>query len=316
MNKRLKKFIAFAACTTAGIYYVNRIINKSATTKNLLTTDNGNFYNWRNGDVYYTVQETGTPILLIHDLHPASSSVEWSLVLKRLEKKYKVYCIDLPGCGRSDKPAITYTNYFFVQLINDFVKDIIKEKTTLVATGASASFSIMTNIMNPENFAKVIVINPESISELMLQPNKRKNIYKNILDFPIFGTFLYNIEMKEKNIANKLQYNNYSNSHNIPATITNMYYEAAHLGNEKGRHLLSSIRGNYTSVNIGHAISKIDNLSIISSKDRIENMKIVDEYTKLNSKTDSISISGSKYLPQLEVPERFCDILNKLIATK
>lgn len=313
MNKSFKKFIAFTVCATAGIHCINRIINYTATLKNLLDSDKGNYYNWKNGDIFYTVSGSGTPILLVHDLHPASSSVEWSKVIKKLEKNHKVYCLDILGCGRSDKPAITYTSYLFVQMINDFVKNVIKEETTLVATGASASFAIMTNIMNPENFKKVIVVNPENLSNLMSQPDKKKVLCKYVMDCPIFGTFFYNMKMNQNNIEKMLQRKCYSNNRIVPTKITETYFEAAHLGNEKGRHLLSSICADYTNVNVGHAIPKIKNLCIIGSRERANNMKIIDEYTRSNSTIETASVSFSKYLPQLEVPEKFYDVLNMFL---
>ena len=52
----------------------------------------------------------GTPVLLIHDLSPLSSSYEWCRYAKKLEKQHTVYTIDLLGCGRSEKPYLTYTN--------------------------------------------------------------------------------------------------------------------------------------------------------------------------------------------------------------
>lgn len=313
MNKGLKKFITFTVCTTAGIYCVNRMINYTATLKNLLTSEKGNFYNWKNGDIFYTVHGNGSPVLLIHDLHPASSSVEWSKIIKKLEKNHRVYCLDLLGCGRSDKPAITYTNYLFVQLVNDFVKDVIKEETSLVATGASGSFAIMTDIMNPENFKKVIVVNPEEKSDFVPQPDKKKNMYKYIMDCPIFGTFLYNLKMNQSNIAKMLQEKCYSESKFVPTKIAETYFEAAHLGNEKGRHLLSSIQADYTNVSVGHAIPKIDNLCIIGSRERANNMRIIEEYTRFNSKIETASVSNSRYLPQLETPDKFYDVLNMFL---
>ena len=88
MNKQIKKVFTFTALTTAGIYCANRIINHTATAKNLLGTSKANFYDWKNGDIFYTVSGSGSPILLVHDLHPASSSVEWSKIIKKLEKIY------------------------------------------------------------------------------------------------------------------------------------------------------------------------------------------------------------------------------------
>ena len=76
--------------------------------------------------------------------HPWSeslqSSMEWDKVIDTLSREHTVYTIDLLGCGKSDKPAITYTCYLYVQLLTDFIRDIIGEKTDIVATGASVFF--------------------------------------------------------------------------------------------------------------------------------------------------------------------------------
>ena len=65
--------------------------------------------------------------LLIHDLTPSSSAYEWSKMIDELAESHTVYALDLLGCGRSDKPSITYANYLYVQLITDFAKQVIKE---------------------------------------------------------------------------------------------------------------------------------------------------------------------------------------------
>ena len=64
--------------------------------------------------------------------------------------------MDLIGCGRSDKPAIKYTNFLYVQLISSFVQDIIKEKTDVVATNISATSVILANQLNKDLFNKII----------------------------------------------------------------------------------------------------------------------------------------------------------------
>ncbi len=71
---------------------------------------------------------SGSPVLLIHDLNHYSSSMEWDKVIGTLSKEHTVYMIDLLGCGKSDKPAITYTCYLYVQLLTDFIRDIIGKR--------------------------------------------------------------------------------------------------------------------------------------------------------------------------------------------
>ena len=51
--------------------------------------------------------------------------------------------MDLLGCGCSDRPKITYTNFLYVQLITDFIKAVIKQPTDVLTSGLSGSFAVM-----------------------------------------------------------------------------------------------------------------------------------------------------------------------------
>ena len=88
--------------------------------------------------IFFTQKKgTGTPMLLLHDLHCASSGREWQYIEDTLAKDHTVYTLDLLGCGRSDKPAITYTNFLYVQLIVTFIKQVIGCPTDVIASGLS-----------------------------------------------------------------------------------------------------------------------------------------------------------------------------------
>ena len=160
MKKNIRHFFLLTAFAAGTIHLVNRFIDFTASMKNILKTENGNFFDWKNGKIYYTRRGSGTPVLLIHDLSPLSSSYEWCRYAKKLEKQHTVYTIDLLGCGRSEKPYLTYTNYLYVQLITDFVKEVIKDAPTVIATGSSISFVTLAENMNNHLFHKIIAINP------------------------------------------------------------------------------------------------------------------------------------------------------------
>ena len=142
MKQKIKTGILMTALAVGSLHIVNRCAQAFATVKNLLDKHKGAFYDWRFGQIYYTKTGSGSPLLLVHDLAPAASSYEWDLLLKNLSADHTVYCLDLLGCGRSDKPNLTYTNYFYVQLINDFIEHVIHEKTDIIATGLSSSFCV------------------------------------------------------------------------------------------------------------------------------------------------------------------------------
>ena len=127
-NKKFAfSFVGLVSATLTSLFAINKTLDKIASSKNLLNTKNREIYHWRFGDISYHVSGEGKPILLIHDLKEDSSSVEWSGILQKLSRTNTVYTIDLLGCGLSDRPFITYTSYMYTQLVNDFIRNIIKK---------------------------------------------------------------------------------------------------------------------------------------------------------------------------------------------
>lgn len=317
MKKQIRNFLLLTTMTTITIYGINKAISVSSVMKNLLKTDKGRFFTWRYGDIYYTKQGKGSPVLLIHDLNPASSSYEWEKCIKHLAKEHTVYTLDLLGCGRSDKPNMTYSNYLFVQLITDFIKNVIGERTDVVVTGESSSFTLMACNMNPEQFNKIIVVNPSNLMELCATPSKEKNALKFLIDMPVIGTLIYNIVFTEKNIVKVFYDKYYYKSHLVPTKVLDTYYEAAHLQNAHGKYLLSSIKANYTNINIVHALKKINNsIYLIGSKGKNGIVEIMNSYVTYNPSIEASYIENSKHLPQLEVPEKFMETLNLYLESK
>ena len=313
-KKHVRNFIVLTTLTTASIYAINKFISISSTLKNLLKTDHGHFYDWKYGKIFYSKSGKGSPIILVHDLNPASSSAEWEKVYKSLSKKHTVYTIDLIGCGRSSKPNLTYTNYLYVQLLTDFITNIIGLKTTAIATGASGSFTVMACNMNPECFDKIILINPEDLNDLAKTPDKGKNILKCLIDLPIIGTFLYNLLYCSSGIEKIFSEKYYYKSHLVSSKTMDTYYEAAHLDNSKGKYLLSSIAASYTNINIVHALEKVkNNIYIVCGKENEASRYIIDSYSQHNPFIEAACVDNSKYLPQMEAPEKLLKCLEEIL---
>lgn len=296
---------------TGIIYVINRIIFATAVLKNLLKSSADNYYEWRFGKIYYRKKGHGTPLLLIHDLTVYSSAYEWNKVIDELAKTYTVYAIDLLGCGRSEKPRITYTNYLYVQLITDFIKNVIGKKTDIVASGYSGSFSVLAGYSDPDYINKLILINPPSLSSLSRVPSKRSKLHKFILELPVFGTLIYNIRTCQSNIqllfTEKYLYNPFS----VTPEMVDTYYEAAHKSFSSSKFLLSSLVSGYTNNSINHALSEINqSITVLSCEGKKDSDKIAESYMTCNPAIESCILKHAKHLPQLETPEKLVEILN------
>lgn len=314
MKKNVKHFLILTGCAAGTIHLINRFIDATAEMKNILKSENGDYYDWKNGKIYYTKGGKGTPVLLIHDLDPISSSYEWCRLRKKLEKTHTVYTIDLLGCGRSDKPALTYTNYMYVQLITDFINNIIKEKPDVIVTNYSLSFTVLAQNMNHNLMNRIVAINPPAIEKFNRTPDKYSNMKKALLQTPILGTFIYNVLTHEAIIQKKLQETYFCKPQLVSSKMLDAYYESAHKHLSHGKYLLASMEGHYTDNSIEHALKKLEiPLYIIESREFSDAVSVADSYAKCNSLVETAYISNTKLIPQLEAPEKLMNIIHMFI---
>lgn len=308
-SDKIRSAVIITTLTAVSIHLINKAVFSIATMKDHLNAGSGNYYNWRFGNIFYKKQGTGKPILLIHDLHTTSSAYEWNRIVKTLAVNHTVYTIDLIGCGRSDKPNFTYTNYLYVQLISDFIKHVIGQKTDVAATGLSGTFAVMACYSNPELFDRMMLINPMDFTETCRIPNKRSKTLKFILESPIIGTLIYNMASSKLKIKERFHKRYFFNKNKCSYKNIAAYHEAAHLGKANAKYLFASIKGRFTNINIAHAIKQINNSIILTFGTEQANVEeIMAEYCDLNPSIEKCVVSDSKFLPQLENP---VDLLNQ-----
>ena len=213
--------------------------------------------------------------------------MEWDKVIDTLSREHTVYTIDLLGCGKSDKPAITYTCYLYVQLLTDFIRDIIREKTDIVATGASVSFVTAACQNIADQIGHIILVCPESIRTLAKAPNHKSKLLASIINVPIYGTFIYNVGARNTALSDSAEC----------------------------RYLYSSILGHYTTVNIAHCLEGLTtSIAVISGKNAPENFEKAEEYCNVLPSIEHIEIAGCGLLPQRENAGAFLEQIDILLS--
>lgn len=312
-KKKLTTYTALIGLAAGTMHIINRFIYFTATLDNHLDSPDENYYEWRFGKIFYTKKGEGSPILLIHDLNTYSSGYEWGKVEEELSKKNTVYTIDLLGCGRSDKPNLTYTNFLYVEMITEFIKNIIGEKTDIITTGDSSSIVLMSALNDESTINRIMLCNATDLSMLASVPTKRTKFLKWLIYIPIVGTLLYNILTTRANVEQTFYEDNYYDIHKINPKDIDAYYEAAHTFNSRAKYLFASIKGRYTNANIVHCLKTINNsVFMLASDGTPNNLTIAEQYQKYMPAIEIVNMEKSKHLPQLENPKDFIDNVNIL----
>lgn len=314
-KKKLAAVTSLASATVLSIHIINKFIYFSATLDDLLSNPSGSYYEWKFGKIYYTKHGQGKPMLLIHNLTTYSSGYEWHKIVDTLAKTRTVYCIDLLGCGRSDKPNLTYTNYLYVQLLSDFIKHVVGDKTDVIATGESGSF-VLAACQNDNNIIdKISLVNPGSIDMLAKIPTKRSKFLSWMINTPVLGTFIYNMLTRRNDIKKLFEKNYYYDPDKLDESIIRTYYESAHSGNASSKYLFSSMIGYYTTINIPHCLESLTNsIFIIIGCEEYDNIQLAEKYKDILPSIELSEVKETKYLPQLENPKKFIEQINILFS--
>ncbi len=314
MKKSTKCVLFTLGVSATAIYTYNKFIEKTASEKNLLSDKDGAYYEWKYGNVFYSKYGSGFPVLLIHDANSAASSIEWNKVITKLSKNHTVYAIDLLGCGRSDKPALEYTNYLYVQMIQGFISDVIQEKVSIIASNISASFVIMANHIDDTLIEKIVLINPASLKQLDTIPDDVSKAKKNIIQLPFVGTFVYNIMNNMQHIDESFRTRYVSKPQLISSSMEDVYYEAAHKNGSNGRFLYSSLLGNYVNNSITHAVKSISTPTLIIGSVEMKRYALaLDDYHKVNENIDIVRITNGSLYPHMEIPEKITSLIEDYI---
>ena len=291
--------------TTWGI---NKLIFLRAGIKDMLFCENKHQYSWRFGNIFYTKKGSGSPLLLIHELKCTASADEWKSLINQLSKNHTIYALDLIGCGRSEKPKMTYTNYIYVQLINNFIKDVIGAKTDVITSGSSSNIAIMGCYSEPDLYRRIMMVNPSSMKDMAKYPKTNHKTLKYLVELPLIGTTIYNIANSHGTIFKEYKKKTLYPDIHTQKDVDTMY-ESSHLGGPSARYLYASERSHFTNINMLHALKKLNHsMCIIGGKDLKDIEDTIKDYVAINPSIETELVDNCKQYPHIEQTDAFSDL--------
>jgi pimeloyl-ACP methyl ester carboxylesterase len=162
-------------------------------------------YRWRGMNVAYT--EAGDPsdpnLVLLHGINAAASSGEWRAVFDRLSEEYHVVAPDLPGFGRSDRPALRYSAAFYEEFVADFLAEFSEDRgdheageaPTVIASSLSAAYAVHAAQMVAVD--RFYLVCPTTTAG----PGGQKAWVRELLRLPLAGEALFNLIVSRPAIA-------------------------------------------------------------------------------------------------------------------
>lgn len=223
--------VAGAAATLAGI---NGVLGATVPALWPVLPGDEKRYSWRDGEIGYIVRGEGPPLLLLHGIYAAACGYEMRRVFAPFAVTHRVYCPDLIGFGLSDRPALAYTPAIFMQMIRDFVQNVIGRSCVVVASSLTAAYAIQLAFDHPGLFSRLILALPTGIEQLAnRKPSAGKRATHALLTAPVIGEALFNALVSKPSLRYYLK----KQGSYDPALVTDemiaYYHVAAHQRNAR-----------------------------------------------------------------------------------
>ncbi len=258
-------------------------------------------YEWRLGNIAYSVKGNGKPLVLIHGAKPGSSSDVWMKNVRSLAENYRVYTLDLLGYGTSDRVNTTYTAYTYASLINDFIRDIVGKGAAVIAEGEGAMFTLAAYKKNPKNFKKLILICPKGIDERFAVNEDKK--FRILYSLPIIGESFYLINVSMCAIKNALA--GMISNREKTKILTEKFYSAAHFGGGLNRFVFASYKTNYMNTDIKPYIPEVKIPVMFVWGEHADDYDNFEEIQGLTRRAEYVVFEDTGSLPNYENAEEF-----------
>lgn len=148
-------------------------------------------YAWRGWQVAYVVRGHGEPLVFLHSIHAAAWNAEWKHTVPAFADGHCCYALDLLGFGASERPPVHYTAQLYLDLIHDFLRDVVAEPAILVGSSLGGTYAIAVAAQHPHLVRAVCAVGPAGVSRLVKQGGAPFGAISAMFRTPFVGAALF-----------------------------------------------------------------------------------------------------------------------------
>jgi pimeloyl-ACP methyl ester carboxylesterase len=224
--KRRKALVVAGA--VGGVAVLNARLERSGGDLSNRLGGELRYYRWRGGDLAYAVAGEGEPLLLVHGIYAGASSFEFRKNFAALSRDFRVYALDLLGCGLSERPRRRYGPEDVTAQVEGFVREEIGGTAHLVASSLAAALAIPALVRSPRLFKKAVLICPTGYGSLGRPSGYLGGAIYGLFLAPVIGDALYHMIVSRRGIRYYLANMAYLDPGFVTEELVECYYRASH----------------------------------------------------------------------------------------
>ena len=273
-------------------------------------------YLWRGWRLAYRVAgEPGAPpVLLVHGVYAGASSYEFRKNFLELAKDFRVYALDLLGCGLSERPRRRYGPEDVAAQVEDFAREEIGAQTYLIASSLSAALVVPAAVRSPRLFKRLILICPTGLGGSLDRPSGRlgEGVY-NLFRAPVLGDSLYNAIASQRVIRYYLSGMVYHDPKFITQDLVEDYYRTSHQPGAK--YFPAAFISGKLNLGLEDFWSRVPHKSFIAwgQEARTTPVSQAQQFTRRNPRAELKVFRNAALLPHDERAETFNEEAKKFL---
>lgn len=138
-----------------------------------------------NMNINYICVGKGENILVLHGWGANIDTI--MPIVNLLKDHFKVYALDLPGFGKSDKPEFPFNSQDYSRIVKKFMDLMEIKKATLIGHSFGGKVSIILAVNHPERVERLVLIDSAGIP-----PKRSIKYYLKVYSFKILK-FIYKL---------------------------------------------------------------------------------------------------------------------------
>jgi len=278
----------------------------------------GRFFRWKHGRIFYKelgLQNSGVPIVFVHGIGAGISSFMWRKNFDALSEKFRVYALDLLGFGFSDKPAAAhYSPDLYVELISDFIREVVGGPANLVASSLGAAYAVCVAEEHPELVNALILNSPAGYDTLNTRPGMSGAAFYGLLQSPVLGTSFYNVMASERSIRDYARRTLFYDYRRVTERLVSNLYATSHQAG--AQHAVAAFLSGYLNVDMRVAFSQLSQRVILvwGKQDTTTPITKATALLALNPRAELEVFDFCRVMPEQEHPELFNALVKDVFA--
>jgi pimeloyl-ACP methyl ester carboxylesterase len=312
--KRRKALVVAGAL--GGLAVLNRRLEESGGELSNRLGGETRYYRWRGGDLAYAVAGEGEPLLLVHGIYASASSFEFRKNFGELSRGFRVYALDLLGCGLSERPRRRYGPGDVTSQVEDFAREEIGDPAHLVASSLSGSLSVPALVRSPRLFKKVVLICPTGYGSLERPSGYLGDAVWGLFLTPVLGDALYHAIVSRRGIRYYLGNMAYHDPGFVTEELVEAYYR---IGHQRGaKYFPAAFVSGKLNLGLADYWPRVPHRALVcwGREARIAPVSAVEEFVRRNPRSEPRVFKDAALLPHDERAQTFNKEVREFLSAK